>query len=177
MLFSIVQYGYACINKEINIGVVDTIEGKLYSELIATLILERTGVKVGRYYYKTVDELEKAVVEQKVEMILLNTSEALHQLGLQVGKTAREDYETVKAAYDEHKGMIWLRPFDFTTGDGFTAPVISQSILDKFPAMPRIIDKLSSKLDEETRTRLIAQVQSMKTRRVAKDFLYENRLI
>lgn len=169
----------ACTNFPISVGVVDSVEGDLLGHIVSTMITERSGVVVGIKYFKTPEELDQAVKKKEVEIIIENTANALRLLGKSPTQDSDENFMTTKIIYQRDKGLIWLKPFGFRSGDGFTSPVVSRSILDKFPALPRVLEKLSGAIVDETFSQLVNLVKdnNKKPRRVARDFLSDNRLI
>ncbi len=59
----------ACTNFPINVGVVDTPEGRIISQVVSVLINERTGVTVGLKYFKSPKEMYRKVAEGKLEIL------------------------------------------------------------------------------------------------------------
>lgn len=175
----------ACINFEINIGGIDNPEGHLFTEIIATLVSERTGVKVGRRYFKDFREMNEALAQKKVHIIVENTGNAMKLLNLPAAPEARKNFLTVKDLYERDRNLIWLEPFSFedrlegSKTPVLTAPVLARVILEKFPALPKLIGKLSGLITEERRSKMVKRVRDKgdKPWQVAKDFLSEQRLI
>ena len=172
----------SCTNFPINIGAMDTPEGRMLVESLSVLINERTGVTVGTHYFSEWEEMDKAVMEEKLEIIIGDTSSALVYLNKPVGDDPEQNMETLKGLYKSKK-MIWLKPFVFRTTDenglvAITAPVISRKSLAQFPALPRLIAKLSKKVDDQVLQQLVQGVKgTTKPQHVAKDFLREQSLI
>jgi osmoprotectant transport system substrate-binding protein len=89
----------------------------------------------------------------------------------------------VKAAYEKEKGMVWLKPFGFTHTSGgstpsYTAAVLRLEILNNFPALPRVIGKLGSMINDEAYAGLMRSVESgEKPKKAARDFLKSKKLI
>lgn len=172
---------YACINFEINVGGIDNPEGHLFTEIIATLVSERTGVKVGRRYFKDFREMNEALTQKKIHIVVENTANAMELLNLPSNGDARKNYVTVKDLYERDRKLIWLEPFAYkATAEGsLAAPVLAMVILEKFPALPKLIGKLSGLITDEKKTKMVRLVKDKgeKPWRVAKDFLSEQRLI
>lgn len=185
LVFAGLDRATACINFEINIGGIDNPEGHLFTEIIATLVSERTGVKVGRRYFKDFREMNAALTEKKVHIIVENTGNAMTLLNLPAAPDARKNFQTVKELYERDRNLIWLEPFSFkdqlpgSPTPVLSAPVLARVILEKFPALPKLIGKLSGLINEERRTKMVKLVRDKgeKPWRVAKDFLSEQRLI
>jgi len=160
----------------------DTPEGRMLVESLSVLINERTGVTVGTHYFSEWEDMDKAVMEEKLEIIIGDTSSALVYLNKPVGDDPEQNMETLKGLYKSKK-MIWLKPFAFRTADekgmvAITAPVISRKSLSQFPALPRLIRKLSRKIDDQVLEELLQDVKGItKPQHVAKDYLKNQNLI
>ena len=70
----------ACVGKVLYIGAISSQEGQLLSELLVTIINERTGTTVNPRYYKDSQGLYDAVKARQVDMIIENTTRAMHIL-------------------------------------------------------------------------------------------------
>ncbi len=171
-----------CTNFPINIGAMDTPANRILVESLSLLINERTGVTVGIHYFSDWAKLDQAVRENRLEMTIEDTTNALLRLGKPVGDDPEQNLETLKQAYKSKK-MLWLRPFAFTTEDdqgrgALVAPVITRKTLSQFPALPRLIRKLSKKMDDKALERLVENVKgSAKARNVGREFLIGQNLI
>ncbi len=172
----------ACVGRTLNIGAVNSPEGQLMAELFSTLISERTGTTVNVRFYKGMQELYEGVRTKKVDILVENTSRAMRFLNKQVDSNLKRAYETVKSQYEREHGLIWLKHFSFLNGDGrdpsYTAPVLRVDVVSNFPALPRVIGKLTGSIGDETYTRLVKSVESgEKPKRVAREFLKSKKLI
>ncbi len=172
----------ACVGKVLNIGVLNSPEGQVLSEVLSTLITERTGTTVTIKYFRSEQDLYDALRREQVDISVENTSRALRLLNKPPEADARKAYETVKVAYEKEKGMIWLKPFGFMKANGgppsYTATLIRVVVLTNFPALPRVINKLGSGINDESDARLIRSVESgEKPGKVARDFLRAKKLI
>jgi glycine betaine/choline ABC-type transport system substrate-binding protein len=127
--------------------------------------------------------LYEAVKVKQVDISVENTTRALHQLNRQSEADARKAYELVKAAYEKEMGLIWLRPLGFLNGNGgagtsHTAVLVRSEVINNFPVLPRVIDKLGNVITDETYRKLVASVDSgEKSKKVARDFLKSKKLI
>jgi len=173
----------ACVGKVLNIGVVNSPEGQVLSEVLSTLITERTGTTVTIKFFRNEQDLYEAVRKEEVDISVENTSRALRVLNKPAEADAKKAYDVVKATYEKDKGMVWLKPFGFLNGNGrgtssYTATILRTAVLTNFPALPRVINKLGSSINDESYARLIKSVQSgEKPKKVAKDFLKSKKLI
>ncbi|NJD55158.1 MAG: hypothetical protein FIA94_01995 [Nitrospirae bacterium] len=173
----------ACVGKLLHIGVLNSSEGKVLSEMLASLITERTGTTVSVVYYKSTQELYDAMQGKQVDIAIENTARAMKLLNQPAETDPKKAYEFVKAAYEKEKGMIWLKPFGFTGNSGttsrsYTATILRVDILNNFPVLPRVINKLGGMIDDESYARLIKSAEGgEKPKTVARDFLKSKKLI
>lgn len=181
MLIFFVPGADACVGKLISIGVLNSSEGQLFSEILGTLITERTGTTVNVKYYPNMQELYEAVRVRKVDITVENTARAMQVLGRPAEPNAKKAYEYAKEAYEKDMGLIWLKPFGFQNGgagNSYTAAILRAEILNNFPVLPRVLSKLVSAINDETYAKLIKSIESgEKPKKVARDFLKSRKLI
>jgi glycine betaine/choline ABC-type transport system substrate-binding protein len=183
MLFICLPKADACVGKVIYVGAVSSAEGELLSEILSSIITERTGTTVKARYYKSQQELYEAIKTKQVDMLVENTSSAMRLLKMSPDPDPKKAYDLVKLTYEKDKGLIWFKPFGFSNGKGaegpsYTAPLLKVEVLNNFPALPRVIGKLAGAINDETYTRLVKSVESgEKAKKVAKDFLKSRKLI
>lgn len=183
VLFAFTRQPDACVGKILNIGVVNSSEGQLFAEMLYILINERTGTTVNVRFYKNAQELYEAVKVNQVDISIENTTRAMHILNKPVEVDVKKAYEVVKTTYEKEKGLVWLKPFGFLNGNGgehpsYTAAILRVEVLNNFPALPRVINKLGSIINDEMYTKLIKSVESgEKPKKVARDFLKSKKLI
>jgi osmoprotectant transport system substrate-binding protein len=174
---------HACVGKILHIGVVNSSEGQVLAEMLSSLINERTGSTVAIQFYHDEQELYDAVKVKQVDISIENTTRAMRVLNRPEEGNADKAYEVVKATYEKEKGLIWLKPFGFMHGNGgapasYTAAILRVDVINNFPALPRVIGKLGSTLNDETYSRLIKSVESgEKPKKAARDFLKSKKLI
>lgn len=172
----------ACVGRILNVGVVNSAEGQVMAELLTVMINERTGTTVTVRYYDDAKELYNAVKIKQVDITIENTARALQLLNMPAESDAKKAYDTVKAAYEKEKGVVWLKPFGYMNSGGgaqsHTAPVLRVEVFSDFPALPRVIEKLGGLINDETHERLIKAVESgEKPKKAARDFLKSKKLI
>lgn len=173
----------ACVGKTLTIGVTKSYEGRVLAELLSTLVNERTGTTVNITFYDTVQKIYEAVQEEKVDIAIENTARAMALLNIPPEADVKKAYKVVKAAYEKEKGLIWLKPFGFlhnSAGDApsYTATILRIEVLNNFPALPRLFNKLGSTINDATYIKLIKSVESgEEPKGIAKDFLKSKKLI
>lgn len=172
----------ACVGKTLHIGVVNTAEGQVIAEMLSSLINERTGTTIAIKYYKSMQEVHDAVKVKQVDISVENAGEALRLMNRPAEADAKKAYDSVKSIQEKEMGLIWLKPFGFTGGrsgaGSYTAAVLRAEVINSFPVLPRVIDKLGSVISDEVHARLIKSVESgEKPKKVARDFLKSKKLI
>ncbi len=183
LLFVRLPEADACVGKTLYIGVINSVEGQLLSEILSTLVNERTGTTVKTRYYKNTRDLYEAISARQVDILVENTTTALQVIDKPADGDLQRTYETVKAIYEKNKGLVWFKPFGFQKGGGgpghsYTAPVLKAEVLSNFPALPRVIGKLAGAISDEVYARLVRSVESgVKANKVARDFLKSRKLI
>jgi osmoprotectant transport system substrate-binding protein len=174
---------YACVGKTLTIGVTNSTEGKVFAEMLSTLVNERTGTTINIKFFDKRQDIYEAVRKQDVDISIENTTRALNVLNMPQEADIKKAYKMVKVSYEKEKGLIWLKPFGFTNvGSGespaYTATILRMDILNNFPALPRLFNKLGSKINDAAYEKLIKSVESgEEPKEVAKDFLKSKKLI
>ena len=183
MLLLCLPKAEACVGKVLYIGVINSSEGQVLAEILSTIIRERTGTTVYTRVYKSSHDLYEDVKGKQVDIFVENTAKALQVLHRAADPNMKRAYDTAKLSYEREKGLIWLKPFGFINGQGaevqaYTAPVMKVEVLTDFPALPRVIEKLASAINDETYVKLVKSVESgEKPQKVARDFLKSKKLI
>ena len=187
VIFLLAARAGACTNFPINVGVVDTPYGRIISQVVSVLINERTGVTVGLKYFKSAKEMYRKVDEGKLEILIEDTSNALRYMHRPVSADPKANLAAVKALYKQPSGKrniyFWLKPFAFTRTDAdgiptLTAFLVSRKAIDEFPALPRVIGKLSRLLDDRTLSGMVAELEARKdAKEIARKFLVQQKLI
>lgn len=173
----------ACVGRILNVGMVDTPAGRVMAETIALMITERTGTTVNTNYFSTAEELYNEVRQEKIGIIVENTSRALEVLGLEKDPDHEQAYLRAKEGYRKEMNLIWLTPFKFVHSvdpDRKTAVavVLSLQVMTDFPGLQRLLNKLAAKMDDPDYARLLEQVNAgVKPARAARDFLEMKKLI
>jgi osmoprotectant transport system substrate-binding protein len=183
MLLFFSPVAHACVGKVLHIGVINSSEGKIFAEMISALITERTGTTVETKLYRSAQELYDAVKTKQVDISIENTARAMQVLNRPAEADAKKAYEFVKTTYEKEKGLVLLKPYGFVNGNGggapsYTATLLRVEVLNNFPALPRVMDKLGNSINDEAYTRLIKSVESgEQPKKVARDFLKSKKLI
>jgi len=195
VVFVLAVYGMAgaCVGKSLTIGCVDTPSVKMVSEMMSILITERTGTTVVIKKFKDYASCYDAAAKGDVDIMVDFTGRGYVEV-LKKQPVNDEDkvFSEVKEAYQRDMNLVWLEPFGFSDkavapADAsdvpvMAAPVIRKETLAKFPALPRVLNKLAGKLDNSTVATLVAEIgggdmADKKAEKVTRKFLKSKRLI
>ena len=173
---------YACVGKTLTIGATSSLEEQVLAELIAAMINERTGTSVQVRSFASSRELAEAVKTEQVDISLGNTTRALVTLNKRPETDPDKALAMVRAIYEREHGLVWLKPFVFRNGGSeglsYTATILREEVLKNYPALPRIIGKLSAAVNDKAYSGLIRSVEAgERPKKVAKDFLKSKKLI
>lgn len=174
-ILTIAQLSSACVGKTIHLGISNAPNERLLAEMASLLITERTGSSVSVDVYKDSKDLYNAVRKGNVNVLIENTGNALEVLGKQKGTGGATPLDFVKSEYRKNLNLVWLEPIG---GSQQYSSVLTVDTLSNYPALPKLLNKLSGVLTNDTYSKLLKSVDSSdKTKKVAKDFLKSKKLI
>ncbi len=163
-----------CVGKTLFVGTSGTPQELLFAEIISQLITERTGTTVKIQQFKDSTELYDAIKKGEIGLLVESTDRALQILDRKENNS-RQAYDIVKKEYRKSLNLVWLDPFGTSQ---LSAPVISVDTMSHLPALPKLLNKLSGVLNEDSYNRLLKSLKSdEKPRRIARDFLKAKKLI
>lgn len=186
LLLCLAPPSQACVGRILYIGSLETPEERVMSELLVLLINERTGTTVQTRFFKSADELYTALrsekEEERADIIVENTTAALARMKKSGGQAGDADYLLAKELYEKELGIIWLNAFGYTspsqTGKSISAPLVRRDVLNNFPLLPRVLNKLAGGVDNASFTALLAKTNAgEKPKNIAKDFLKAKKFI
>jgi len=177
----------ACVGKTLYVGALDNTEDKVLAELLVLLINERTGTTVKIKFYQDEKLLYQAMQEteeeKRIDIMMEDTEDAAHILHFAQNDDPDQDYALAKTRYEKELRIVWLRPLGLTDRNGkhgatVTAPLVRQDVLTNFPLLPRVLNKLSGAIDDQTFAGLLARAEDGdKPKNIAKDFLRAKKFI
>lgn len=194
-VFVLAAYGIsvACVGKSLTIGCVDTPSVNMVSEMMSILITERTGttvvIKKFKDYAACYEEVENGEVDIMVDFTGRGYVDVLKK---QPVDDPDKVFSEVKEVYQREMNLVWLEPFGFqdkamapaSAGSipVMAAPVVTKETLAKFPALPRVLNKLAGKLDDGSVAKLVSDIgdgemADKKAEKVTRKFLKSKRLI
>jgi len=183
----------ACVGKTLVVGIVKDPSVSVIGEMFSILITERTGTTVVLKRFDDYDACYAAADKGDVDIIIDFTGRCyVDVLGNQPTPDADKAYEAVKDAFTK-KNYVWLSPIGFMDDGSVSpsgkampseaAPVVRTETLGKFPALDRVLMKLSGKVTNEAVNTLVDESgddgtgDNKMTVKVARKFLKKNRLI
>lgn len=174
-ILTIANLASACVGKTIHLGISDASNERLLAEMASLLISERTGSSVTVDVYKDSRELYNAVKKGNVNVLIETTGNALEVLGKSKADAGSSTFDYVKGEYRKTLNLVWLEPIG---GSQQYSSVLTVDTLSNYPALPKLLNKLSGVLTKDTYSKLLRSVDSSdKAKKVAKDFLKGKKLI
>ena len=175
----------ACVGKTLVVGTTGTVQQDLLAQMLSLLISERTGTTVKIVKVESSQAAHDALLKADLDMYVEYTGVGQVQILQKEAITdAAQLYKAVKATYNEELNLIWLKPLGFDEKGlalagvaAEAAPVVRKDTLKKFPALARLINKLGGRIDAASIKGLETQAKSSDTKKVAREFLRQNRLI
>jgi len=170
-ILAVVGLSNACVGRTVHLGISNSANERLLAELVSLMIVERTGSTVQIDVYKDTAELYKATKQGNVNVFFESPMRAAEV----VGKSKDSTFDQIKSDYRTKLNLTWLDLFGVSMKYG---PVLSAETLATYPALPKLLNKLSKALANDTYPKLLKSVESAdKTKKVAKEFLKSKKLI
>jgi len=170
-IVAVVTLSFACVGRTVHLGISNPQNERLMAELASLLIVERTGSTVQIDVYKNSTDLYKAVQKGDVNVFFESDSHAAEV----VGKPKDTPHDQIKSEYRTKLNLIWLGLFGTTTKYG---PILTKETLATYPALPKLLNKLSATLTNDTYSKLQKSVESgTPSKKIAKEFLKGKKLI
>ena len=173
----------ACTGKVIVIGTSDTPVKKVSAEIIMQLIAERTGTKAKIIFYsdkyEVRDGLNTTDEESQIDILLVNNLASEWGITFTKAKMDDEEFPAYALTEREKDYDLWILPdSSWTTTSYGYYPLLRKKLLVDFPALPRLLNKIKSRLSIVDFSKLVEEVKSgKKAKNVAKDFLEYKGLI
>jgi osmoprotectant transport system substrate-binding protein len=170
LLFAIgINISYACVGKTIYIGHINSLENELVGNILSRLITERTGTSVKLKKFSNANELFQAAVNGEIDLFMFDSNEikAIVQT---------TDFEKAKTDINTKFNLVLLKPV-YETKAGYNVPIIRKDTLKKFPALPRLIEKLNGTLAPNIVSELTKEIDKKGIKDTVREFLKSKNLI
>lgn len=190
VLLAALRPAAACVGRTINIGYYEAPDQSFVASLLSVFIDERTGTTAKLVRFSSRREALEALRDDRVSLFVDHAGAVLESLG--EGRPDRDPQATVgrlKEVLNMKYKVVWIAPMGYDrrfSGKGGAAggPVLGQAgvmlckeALSRFPALPKLLGKLSGLLDNRTMESLLLEAQVGDPRAVARRFLKSRRLI
>jgi glycine betaine/choline ABC-type transport system substrate-binding protein len=175
----------ACTGKTVTIARTADLQQEILAQMLVILIDARTGTTVDEKVYPTAEEAHAAVVGHDADIGIEYTGIIRTQtLGKEKIEDADKLYVAVKEEYDKNLNLLTLPPLGFSNqtldpkGDAGQAVIIlRRDTWTKFPALDKLIAKLSGKIDAIAMQKLEERAANEDLRTIVREFLRANRLL
>lgn len=180
----------ACVGKAIFVGRLPGKEQEIMAEIFSWMVSERTGTTIQVKPFADSRASHSALQSAEIDLYLEDQGTAMREiLGLPVAGNGPEMRESLRREYEQRFNLVWLEPWGMTgrpaqvagpavaSSATLVAPVIRKDTLKKFPALSRLVNKLSGVIDNAALAKLVQESERRPTREVVKQFLKEKRLI
>lgn len=177
--------GQSCVGRILTLSVNDSTEQKLVGQLLATYITERTGTTVNLTTVLDVKASEDLIEQCKADIFLNYIKVGMAGMeDADMSADTQESYSLVKQYYLEKNNMVWLKPLGYKGpvqngggGSSLAVPVTTMDVLNRFPVLDRVINKLSGRIDDRTLQKLMQKAETDGVEVAVKGFLKDQNLI
>ena len=177
----------SCVGRVLNVAIYDTTDQKIMGQMLAVFINERTGTTIELKKAATPEECFELVKKGDADIFIgYIGSPAAKDTKALAGSSTDETYSLVKQYYREQYGMVILKPFGYkgpvkesgpVPGASLAVPITTRKVLDRFPILDRVINKLGDKVDNDTLNLLINEFKTENGEQVIKNFLKKRNMI
>ncbi|MCX7990498.1 MAG: hypothetical protein N2999_00475 [Proteobacteria bacterium] len=164
----LIRISDACVGKTIYVGHLSGKGDEIVGNILARLITERTGTSVKLKKYNDTSSLLKAGTGGEVDIFVVDDRFIAETTGL-------KNRDEAKNIYNVNHNLIWLKAIN--EKEDFLAPVIRKDTLKKFPALPRLLEKLTGLINNTQIEELKTEVEKKGMKDTIKDFLKKKSLI
>ena len=182
---------HACVGRKLVLGSLEDDRQGMVVRILSILIRERTGTTVEVKFFEDREKLLKQVAKGKVDLYIDHVDAALARHGENVAQLPPDErFRHIKKQFEEELNLIWLKPLGYSgrgsanespgaASPGAASVVVHKETLKKFPALPRLLEKIGTKviLDDKRLDSLAEKGKSTKPAKVAREYLKEVKLI
>ncbi len=183
LLCTVTTVAPACLGNVVVIGTSDTSLNRLAAELVMQFITERTGTTTKIIFHRQGRELEKSIAAEddsdRIDILLTNSLST--QWGMDLLRKDRDEDSppTFILKKDKMDFGPWLLPGPrWLQSDSACFILIRKDLLDDFPLLPRLLNKLATTMGNVEFAGLVDLVEAgEKAKNVARKILKQKRLI
>lgn len=178
----------ACVGRTLYVGYCDTPDQLLVASLLSVFIDERTGTTVKLTRFGSRDEALEALSRDRISLYADYSGVVLSKLGGgEPGPDARKTLGRLKELLNNKYNVVWIAPFGYDRyfsekgragkDPGPAGVMLCKDSLAKFPALPKLLGKLSGVLDNGTMAALLREAETSDPRAVGRRFLKSRKLV
>ncbi len=180
----------SCVGRILTVAIFQSADQNVMGNMLSVFINERTGTTVLLKKVSTMADCFRLVKDGDADIFIGYIGASLpDKKQVLAGGSPEETYSLVKQYYRENFGMVWLKPYEYhgpipvgSDGAGskgsLACVVTTRKVLDRFPILDRVINKLSNRIDDNAMKELIASIASSgNAEQVVKAFLKKRNLI
>ncbi len=178
---------FSCVGRVLTVAIDGSPDQAIMGQMLSVFINERTGTTIELKKAGSMKECFNMVRQGKADIFIGYIGEPMPDSGKkESGTSTDETYSLVKQYYRDKFGMVWLKPFGYSgpvgetgpaEGASLAAPVTTRKVLDRFPILDRVINKLSGKVDDAVMKQLILEGKKGDIQHLIKKFLKERNMI
>ncbi len=181
---------WACVGKTLQVGVVSSAEDRLLARILFILVNERTGTSIKLKEYPSFQECFTALGKSEIDIAVLSVGQGMAEVMEQKkADSATRLMDDAKQAFSQKFNLIWLEPWGVTDGGRFLrdaagqpfpspmAPLVRKDTIKEFPALSRLINKMSGRLGATRMAELVGKSGKADADKVARDYLKNEKLI
>lgn len=188
MTFPVAE-GSCCVGRVLTVAVDQSVDQNIIGHMLAVFINERTGTTVQLKKVASLADSFGLVRDGDADLFIgyIGTSLPGQEKALSAG-SPDETYSLVKQYYREKYSMVWLKPCKYhgpvmegqaasPDSGSLAAVVTTRKVLDHFPILDRVINKLRDRIDDDVMNNLIKESASGDIEKVVKSFLKKRNMI
>ena len=181
--------GKCCVGRVLTVAVDQSADQNVIGHMLALFINERTGTTVQLRKTGSLEESFRLVKDGDADIFISYIGAPLPEKEERLSAASPEEtYSLVRQYYKDNYGMVWLKPYRYhgpvaegakvSPGKGSLAAVVTtRKVLDRFPILDRVINKLSNRIDDAVMEQLIDQAGSGDIDLLVKKFLKDRNMI
>lgn len=160
---------FACVGKTIFIGHLDTKEDEIISNILSRLITERTGTSVKLKKYSDASTIINAASSGEIDLFIFDN--------IKISSFSKiADFDKAKSDFNTKFNLVFLKPL-LEHKNEYIVPIIRKDTLKKFPALPRLIEKLNGLLPASVVSNLVKDAEKRGIKDTVREFLKSKSLI
>ncbi len=181
--------GSCCVGRVLTVAVDQSVDQNIIGNMLSVFINERTGTTVQLKRVASLADSFRLVKDGDADLFIAYIGASLpgQEKALSAG-SPEETYSLVKQYYRENYSMVWLKPYGYhgpvpegqaasPDSGSLAAVVTTRKVLDRFPILDRVINKLSDRIDDDVMNNLIKESASGDIEKVVKSFLKKRNMI